>query len=559
MHLAKQYMMEILNMNNLNSSNLSLKFKFATEESEFQQIHGLNYKTFAEEIPQHQQNSIGILVDKYHEENTYIICLRGEKLGGMVAVRDKRPFSLDEKLDNLDSYLPEGVKSVCEIRLLSVDIEYRSGQVLKGLLTTLADYCITKGYDIAIISGTVRQQKLYKRLGFISFGPPVGNANALYQPMYTSPASIRGKYNTVPSPNLELSEKSVPVNLLPGPVKISRDIQKSFTEAPISHRTKEFVKAFNFTKHLLCNLVSANQVEIFMGSGTLANDVIAGQLSLDSTPGIILNNGEFGDRITDHARRFKLPFKQLKRPWGEPFERNDVTDTIDHNPDIKWLWAVHCETSTGMLNDIEFLKKVCQRHGINLVLDCISSIGTIPVDLNQVYLASCVSGKGLGSYPGLSMVFYNHAVHPAPKILPRYLDLGFQSEKGGIPFTISSNLLYALQTALQRFNSEDVFKHTVEVSTWIKSELRTIGFYPIVSDSHSTPAVITIPVPDNLKSDQLGEILELEGYLLSSNSSYLIERNWIQICLMGEFSRKTIFPLVDLLQKFGSAQMFLNI
>ena len=63
-------------MTNLNSSNLALKFKFATEDSEFQQIHSLNYKTFVEEIPQHSQNSVGILVDRYHKENTYIICLR---------------------------------------------------------------------------------------------------------------------------------------------------------------------------------------------------------------------------------------------------------------------------------------------------------------------------------------------------------------------------------------------------------------------------------------------------------------------------------------------------
>ena len=83
------------------------------------------------------------------------------------------------------------------------------------------------------------------------------------------------------------------VNLLPGPVKISEDIQNSFIKAPISHRGQEFINEFDLTKQSLCNLVSASQVEMFMGSGTLANDVIAGQLSLESTPGIILSNGEF--------------------------------------------------------------------------------------------------------------------------------------------------------------------------------------------------------------------------------------------------------------------------
>ena len=189
-------------MNTINSSNLSLKFKFATEDSEFRQIHSLNYKTFVEEIPQHCQNPLGVLVDKFHNENTYIICLRGKKLGGMFEVRDLRPISLDEKLDDLDSYLPPNVKSVCEIRLLSVELDFRSGQVFKGLLTGLADHCISKGYDIPIISGTIREQKLYKRLGFVPFGPLVGHESALYQPMYTSPVAIRGKYQAIPSPAL---------------------------------------------------------------------------------------------------------------------------------------------------------------------------------------------------------------------------------------------------------------------------------------------------------------------------------------------------------------------
>ena len=340
----------------------------------------------------------------------------------------------------------------------------------------------------------------------------------------------------------------MPVNLLPGPVKISKEIQESFGKPPISHRGDEFIREFDLTKQLLCDLVSATEVEMFMGSGTLANDVIAGQLSVEETRGIILSNGEFGERIVDHARRFNLPFKLLQRSWGEPFDQTDVIDTIDNSPETKWVWAVHCETSTGMLNDIEFLKKMCQKSGKNLVLDCISSIGTIPVDLSKVYLASCVSGKGLGSYPGLSMVFYNHKVRSAPSLLPRYLDLGLQSEKGGIPFTFSSNLLYALQTAVKRFHSDDVYQRTLQVSTWLKAELKRIGFHPIISDSHSTPAVITVSLPDRLNSAHIGNILEKEGYLLSTNSAYLIERNWIQICLMGEFSRQTISPLLGLLK-----------
>src|ERR1700755_3520637 len=97
-----------------------LTFKTASEDWEFEEIHRLNYKTFVEEIPQHKAAPTHRLGDKFHSEKNYLICLCGRKLAGMLAVRNNRPFSLDQKLENLDSYLPSG-RNVCEIRLLAVD------------------------------------------------------------------------------------------------------------------------------------------------------------------------------------------------------------------------------------------------------------------------------------------------------------------------------------------------------------------------------------------------------------------------------------------------------
>ena len=80
----------------------SLRYKIAETENEFEQIFRLNYKTFVEEIPQGDTNLEKRLVDKFHAENTYAICLDGEELVGMVAGRATRPFSLDAKIDAPD-------------------------------------------------------------------------------------------------------------------------------------------------------------------------------------------------------------------------------------------------------------------------------------------------------------------------------------------------------------------------------------------------------------------------------------------------------------------------
>ena len=66
---------------------------------------------------------------------------------------------------------------------------------MQGLLTTLARHCIDRGYDVAIISGTVRQERFYRRLGFVPFGPRVGTAEALYQPMYRELATLEEDFS----------------------------------------------------------------------------------------------------------------------------------------------------------------------------------------------------------------------------------------------------------------------------------------------------------------------------------------------------------------------------
>lgn len=169
----------------------ALAFKVATEGWELDQIHRLNYRTFVEEIPQHGANRSGALVDKFDRENTYLICRRDRTLFGMIAVRARRPFSLDAKLDDLDRFLPPH-RSVCEFRLLAVAPAHCTGRVLLGLMDLVDRYCAEQGHDLAVISGTTRQQKLYRRLGFVPFGPLVGSGDARFQPMYLTLASAEG-------------------------------------------------------------------------------------------------------------------------------------------------------------------------------------------------------------------------------------------------------------------------------------------------------------------------------------------------------------------------------
>jgi len=100
-------------------STQPLQFKVATEDWEFEQIHQLNYRTFVEEIPQHQPSSTPRLVDKFHNENTYLICLCGRRIVGMMAAAGA-VLSRWTRSCQSGLLLPPG-RRTCEIRLLSVE------------------------------------------------------------------------------------------------------------------------------------------------------------------------------------------------------------------------------------------------------------------------------------------------------------------------------------------------------------------------------------------------------------------------------------------------------
>ncbi len=497
----------------------------AQSKQEFQQIHNLNYDTFVEEIKQHSSNTSKQLVDQFHSENIYYIAKNKDEIVGMIALRDKRPFSLDNKISNLDELLPEH-KNAVEVRLLSVKKEYRRSKVLLLLIQSIIGNHLEQVYDLAVISGIIKQQKLYQHIGFQNMGSPVGN-NPMFQPMFLT----RERYLQF-TDKLINPEKQI-INLLPGPVEMADNVRKVFSEDSISHRSAGFRRVFSRVKENLLKLTSAKFIEILTGSGTTANDAVAGQISLLNESGLILSNGEFGERLYTHADNFMLNYSSYKKNWGEGFLISEIEQKLKAT-DIKWLWFVHHETSTGMLNDMEAILSVCKRYNVKVCVDIISSLGTQKIDLSEIYLASAVSNKGLASYSGLSIIFYNHSISKQNHRLPSNINLSIFQKADGIPYTLSSNVLFALDRSLRNYgNLNERISSIKYVSDKLRIDIENKGIEILVQKDNSSTTILTIVLPEGQSSVELGQKLLRKNILLNFESNYLIANNWIQICFMG--------------------------
>ncbi|GKU82528.1 GNAT family N-acetyltransferase [Niallia sp. NCCP-28] len=506
-------------------------FKLANSPHEFEQIHQLNYETFVEEIPQHEKKEERALVDSFHQQNTYLIALKDQTLIGMVAIHDNRPFSLDKKLGSVERYLPVHSSKICEIRLLSIRKEYRKTKVFIGLMRMLYQYFIQHGYTLAIISGTTRELKLYKHMGFLPFAHLVGQKGAFYQPMYITKEIINQ------SKNLYHHQ----VSFLPGPVEINHEVKSALLQDVIPHRDQKCYELMKSVQNKLCSLTSSTYAQVLLGTGTLANDCIAAQLSLLGEKGLILSNGEFGERLISRADRFKLSYSSLRKKWGGIFYEDDLLEVLEE--DIKWIWYVHLETSTGVLNSMDMISSFCQKYGLKEIVDSISSIGALPLQLKNVYLASGVSGKALGSLAGLSFVFHNYPIQPSLQ-LPPYLDLGEYFKKRSIPYTHSSYLLSALDAAL----SVEFRERYIQIKNLYSNAYKKLneeGFSILTDSKNGAFPILTVCIED-LSSRMLGDLLKGQGYILHYESDYLLERNWIQIATIGQITLDEMNKMIDL-------------
>jgi len=335
------------------------------------------------------------------------------------------------------------------------------------------------------------------------------------------------------------------LNFTTGPVTVRAEVHAAFSAPPRSHRAPAFLELMESTRAASCALVNAPHVTLMLGSGTLANDAVAAQIRDLPGAGLILTNGEFGDRLLDHATRWRLDYTVARRPWGEGFDWSEVRrDARRARP--AWIWAVLTETSTGVVNPLAELLALSRDVEADLCLDAVSAVGLMPVDLAGVRFATAVSGKGLAAYPGLAAVFHDGRLAHSHAV-PRYLDLAGYEGAAGVPFTHSSNLVAALERSIVLTNWERKFERVRRQSQALHAALRARALPPLARDAHAAPGMVTLPLPMATRAEHVGRTLAELGVDLAWQSRYLLERNWLQIALMGEIDETALDHLPDLL------------
>ena len=538
-------------------------FKRAETPPEIDQVHRLNYRTFVREIPQHADCGGERLVDKFHHKNVYFIVLLHDRVLGMVSAHGEPPFSVAERLDEPAVLQRPGTRPL-EARLLAIEPGQRhSSLIFIGLLWSVYEHARVNGYTHMYISGVEERVALYERLGFVPLGPAVQSGKARFVPMVLKVGHLPFKMErakqrwegqlAVPPPPAH-DER---VCLLPGPVTTSLAVRTAFHRPPIYHRGPEFIRRFVKLRRLLGELVGGRDVAVLNGSGTLANETIAATLAANPGRGrgVLLVNGEFGERLARQATRFGLQPRVLAWEWGQPWDFDEVAHALSEEAEGGWVWGVHQESSTGVLNDLPGLVRLARRRGVRVCVDCISSLGAVALDLREVYLASGASGKSLGAIAGASILFADRQALTAiePDRIPSYFDLRAALDSDGPCYTFPSATLAALEAALKEYatpvKAQAAYQRYHAMGAYVRDRLRQLGLEPLAQDAWASPVVTTFAPPGEESSAAFVERCRDWGFDIGGQSRYLAQRRLVQIATMGAITADLCAPLFEQLRR----------
>jgi aspartate aminotransferase-like enzyme len=469
----------------------------------------------------------------------------------MVSGHDEPPFSVTDRLSDPSLLTRPGTRPL-EVRLLAIEPERRNSTVFFGLMWSLYQYAVEAGYTHLFISGIVERLPLYRRLGLEPIGPAVGQGKASFVPMMLTIGQLPERVQrTKEQWEAHIEKVSEPICLLPGPVAIAPAVREAFHQPPVYHRGPAFIDRFAQVRRTLGDLVGGRDVALLNGSGTLGNEAVAALLAADrqSDEGLLLVNGEFGQRLAKQAVRFGLRPRVLSWPWGQPWDLEDVEAALADAPPCCWVWGVHQESSTGVLNDLPGLVRVAKKHGARVCADCISSLGAVPLDLQGVYLATGASGKSLGAFAGVAMVFADGgelAARVDVERVPSYFDIPAALATPGPRYTFPSPTLAALETALEAYatpeQAQATYARYAALGQFVRRGLRALRVEPLAGESYASPVVTTFAPPGGEPSEEFVTRCAGWGYTIGGQSGYLAERRFVQIATMGAVRIEELEP-----------------
>ena len=356
----------------------------------------------------------------------------------------------------------------------------------------------------------------------------------------------------------------------PGPTNLHPLVLATFQQPILHHRGPMFRTLYPKLCQQLKSIfqTTIGETLILTGSGTLGLD--AGMVSL-LQPGeqvLVVSNGYFGERLIQMAQQQGFDVIAYQAPWTTAIDPKQVQAILQEYPDIKALLAVHCETSTGQIQDIQALGECAKAANVLFIVDAISGLlfHDFYFDAWHVDYAVSSSQKGFGLPPGLAFVCMSQRARNQLKDqgLPYYLslkdNLAFLHQYGTTPSTPAVLMIQAC---------EPIFNHLLSLPyppyqargqkhvEHLQKSLTKFGLTPLIQDKkQQANGVVGFYLPPTIRPSQLQEFLQQHYQVLIEKGIDTMASNVIRIGVMSDLKESEISRLIQGIKAFLTSTDF---
>jgi alanine-glyoxylate transaminase/serine-glyoxylate transaminase/serine-pyruvate transaminase len=354
-----------------------------------------------------------------------------------------------------------------------------------------------------------------------------------------------------------VGELTPPRRLLlgPGPSLVHDRVLRAMATPLLGHLDPQFLVIMNeLQAQLRAVFCTTNPFTIALsGTGSAGMEAALVNIVEPGDAVIVGVNGVFGNRMADIVERCSGKCVKVEASWGQIIDPQRIEDALKTAGKVKAVALIHAETSTGAHQPLQGLGDLCRRHGALLVVDAVTSLGGMPVEVDQWKIDICYSGtqKCLSCPPGLSPLTLSPRALEILKMRKSrvqswYLDLSMIADywaegKRAYHHTAPITMIYALREALRLVLEEGLearFARHRRNSAALMAALHTLGCIPQPPDAHRLATLHCVSVPAGVDDMLVRKSLLAEyGIEIGGGLGPLSGKVW-RIGLMGESSRQ---------------------
>jgi aspartate aminotransferase-like enzyme len=349
---------------------------------------------------------------------------------------------------------------------------------------------------------------------------------------------------------------------IPGPTPCPPEVLQAMTKQMINHRGAEFSAMLNnVTAELKTFFQTKNDLLCLTGSGTGGMEAAIVNVLSPRDKVLSVSCGVFGDRFADIARMFGAEVTSVKVDQGYACDPAAVKQALQKDAKIKAVLLTHNETSTGVTNDLATLAKIAKEADKLLIVDCVSSLGSIdcPVDKWNLDVAITGSQKGWMAPPGLAMVSVSetawkaHAQAKMPKIYWDFTRAKSNLQKGQTPWTPAIPVVYALNVSLKMMQKEgmqNIFARHAHLADMTRKGVKAMGLKLVVHDEkYASNTVTAVWPPDGVNPDNLRKTMREKYQTVLTGGQGALEGKIFRFGHLGMCDEKDIQNALDALRR----------